>query len=121
MRNQATRPPISPPTVPAAAIRPNTCFAVLGSNRSLEISQKPDPSSGPMPDTCRYKMRAARPDADAISSHSAIINPAAMMSAVGTQISGAIRLSRRELKSTSAIEKSAVPITIDGSDAVSKY
>jgi len=43
----------SPPTVPAPAIWPKRCFAVRGSNRSLAISQNPDASSGPAPDTCR--------------------------------------------------------------------
>ena len=48
-----SRPPASPPSVPAPAIWPKCRFAVRGSNRSLAISQNPEPSIGPMPEIWR--------------------------------------------------------------------
>ena len=45
--------PTRPLNVPAAPIRPNVRFAVCGSKCSVMISQKPDPSIGPMPEICR--------------------------------------------------------------------
>ena len=49
----AIRPPIRPPSVPAPATWPKWRLAVRGSNRSEAISQNPDPSIGPMPETWR--------------------------------------------------------------------
>ncbi len=49
----ANSPPSRPPNVPAPAISPKRRFAVRGSKHSVTMSQKPDPSSGPMPEICR--------------------------------------------------------------------
>ena len=43
----------SPPSVPAPAIRPRCLLAVRGSNRSLTISQNPEPRRGPSAEMCR--------------------------------------------------------------------
>ena len=45
--------PARPPSVPAAAIFPNSRFAARGSNRSLAISQNPEPRIGTTAETWR--------------------------------------------------------------------
>ena len=42
----ASRPPARPPSVPAAVMPPKLCFADRGLNRSLAISQNPEPRIG---------------------------------------------------------------------------
>jgi len=48
-----TRAPPSPAIVPMPAMRPKFNRAVCGSNRSVAMSQKPDPSIGPSPEIWR--------------------------------------------------------------------
>jgi hypothetical protein len=74
--------------VPAPAIWPKRFFAVWGSNRSVAMSQNPDPSRGPTPDTWRYTRIAAARGAHGSSSHSSSSIAALTTKAAGTNIPG---------------------------------
>ena len=117
----ARRPPARPPSVPIPATCPKRCFAVCGSNRSVAISQNPDPSIGPRPDTWRYTSGAATRGETSARAHSATSSTALTMNMAGTNRSGVTCRSVFELKPTSATEKTEVSMTIRGSEVTSRF
>ena len=100
---------------------PNCWRAVCGSNRSLAISQNPDPSMGPSPEICRYTAQAAAAGATGVRSHSARRNTAFAAKASGTNTTGVSRTSIFEPIATRTIEKAEVAMTTIGRSVTSRY
>jgi len=84
------------------------------------MSQKPDPRSGPTPETCRYTSTAAVRGASGTSSHSSISSAALTAKASGTNAPGETRCSPFEVAATRHIDTTAVAMTMAGSDVTSR-
>ena len=79
------------------------------------MSQKPEASSGPAPDTCRYTTMAVLDGADARMSHSQTNRSPLTTKAAGTRMCGATLAAHRVWAATSTIEQTDVAINMAGS------
>ena len=116
----AARAPNRPPSVPAPAICPNLFFAERGSKRSLAISQNPDASNGPAPETCRYRMTAVADGDSDLASHSPRNSTPLATNEAGTSLDGAILPASRACTATRRIDDTDVAMSIVGSAVKAK-
>ncbi len=106
--------------MPTAVMRPKLFLADRGLNRSLAISQNPEPRAGPMPETCRYTRRATSVGAAGSNHHSTTKRTAHTANAPGTNDAGDSRRNTLALASANRMEQIDVATTIAGREVTGR-
>ena len=85
-----------------------------GSNRSETISQKPEPSTGPAPEMCKYTSTAANGRALDVSHHSIRNRTPLAAKDAGTTFAGDIMRVPLEFRATRTSDTAEVAMSIVG-------